>query len=143
MRINGFWERLPDSSTLPMFEIKVLRADGVWEACQFLLDTGAASTVLSFEDFDRLGIEGSPADDLVFEGIGGRTAGRKIDTKFQFTRSDGLTVILNGPFAALSDPTASDVSILGRDILYNFALLMDRSSQILCLLHGAGAYTIR
>jgi hypothetical protein len=143
MRINGYWGRFPDGHTLPMFPIKVLRADGAWEELQFFLDTGAVRTVLCFEDFDRLGIEGAVADDLQFQGIGGRTPGRTLDTKFQFTRTDGLTVIQNGPFAALTDPRASDVSILGRDILYNFALLMDRPNKVLCLMHGAGEYQLK
>jgi hypothetical protein len=143
MRINGYWARTTSGHTLPMFTIGVLRADGRWEDIRFFLDTGAERTVLCFDDFDLLGIEGTPADDLEFEGIGGRTPGRTLNTKFQFARTDGQTVVMNGPFAALSEPAASDLSILGRDILYNFALVMDRQSGVLCLLHGAGEYQLR
>ena len=143
MRINGFWARLPDGTTLPMFAIHVLRADGRWEEFNFLLDTGAEKSLLCAKDFDLLGMAGTPADDLQYEGIGGRTPGRKLDTKFRFTRTDALPAVINGPFAAFADPTASDVSILGRDILYNFALLTDRSNGVLCLLHGAGEYHLK
>jgi Retroviral aspartyl protease len=142
MRINGSFERTPSGVLLPVLSASVRRADGGWASCDFLLDTGAERTVFCFEDFDKLGIEGTQTSGFFIQGIGGRAGSRDLDTQIRLLRTDGQFAPLNGPFMACTDPAAADMSVLGRDLLYHFAVLMDRSRDVVCLLHGVGTYQL-
>jgi len=43
-----------------------------------------------------------------------------VTTAVEFLRDDGGAVRVRGEFAAFTDPTATDLSVLGRDVLDNF-----------------------
>lgn len=45
-------------------------------------------------------------------------------------------------FTAVTDPTALDLCVLGRDILDLFALIIDRPGNIVCLLSQRHRYEI-
>jgi len=47
-----------------------------------------------------------------------------ITSVLEFTRDDGGPVHVRGEFAAFADPAATDLSILGRDVLNNFDVIL-------------------
>jgi hypothetical protein len=49
---------------------------------------------------------------------------------------------VRGEFAAFTDPTATDLSILGRDVLENFDVITSRRSSAVLLLAGNHRYLI-
>ena len=55
-------------------------------------------------------------------------------------RADGVTIHFRGRFAAWVDPTALDMSVLGRDITNLLALVIDRPGNSVCLLSWGEVY---
>ena len=49
-----------------------------------------------------------------------------VDTALEFTCDDGRTLRVKGPFAAFIDPLATEESILGRDVLNNFDVIISK-----------------
>jgi len=54
--------------------------------------------------------------------------------RIELTQVSGRPASFNGSFAAVNDPTALDMSVLGRDILDFFAVIVDRPGEAVCLL---------
>jgi hypothetical protein len=52
----------------------------------------------------------------------------------ELTRDDGVPATIRGEFAAFIDPRASDLSILGRDVLDNFDVIISRRRDEVLLL---------
>jgi hypothetical protein len=76
-------------------------------------------------------------------GIGGQASSVVVDTQIQMPRENGTMVLLRGEFAAFTDPTALDMSVLGRDVTNLFALIIDRAQDIVCLLGSGHRYLIQ
>jgi predicted aspartyl protease len=135
MRIDGYWARDEDVLTRPVFRIQVMTATGEWLPASFLLDTGADRTVICADVLNKLE---KPTTQAVRQlgGVGGAVETLEVWTDLKFSRSDGGTVVVNGRFAAFTDPFALEESVLGRDILARFAIVVDEENKTLCLLHG-------
>jgi len=58
------------------------------------------------------------------------------------TRDGGGKVSFRGGYAAVVEDEALDFSVLGRDILSLFAVIVDDPHQIVCLLSQRHSYTI-
>jgi hypothetical protein len=56
-----------------------------------------------------------------------------VTTQIHFFRETGATVSFDGQFAAFTDPKALDMSVLGRDITNLFAVLVDRSQDVVSM----------
>ena len=56
-----------------------------------------------------------------------------VDHVLELTRDDGGPAHIRGEFAAFIDPTATDLSILGRDVLYHFDVILSRRNEVLLL----------
>lgn len=135
MRIVGEWLRCDDGLTRPVVHARVPGRDGSFHPERFLVDTAADRTVFSGDLLRKLQLPPDPppaAESLV--GIGGQSAHVLVTTLVEFTRDDGGPARVRGQFAAFTDPRATDLSILGRDVLDIFDVICSRRrNQVLLL----------
>jgi predicted aspartyl protease len=141
MLISGAWATDDDQVTRPYLRGEVRRADGAWQEVAFLIDSGADRTVLTSQAFEELGYS-LPQTIGALHGLGGVGVSVELTTAIRLFREDETAVTIHGPFAASVTPTALDVSVLGRDILNLFAVILDRPNGIVALLHPPHRYTI-
>lgn len=140
MRIDGAWRLCDDGVVRPIIWAEAQGDNGAWLPIVFLADCGADRTVLSSDAFASLGIEPLPAQEQI-AGIGGTTDSVVFDSRIRMRRSDGQTVLFRGQYAAATTATALDMSVLGRDITNLLALVVDRPSNVVCLLSRGEQYT--
>ena len=114
---------------------------GSWVPIHFLVDVGADGTVFSAGLLEALGFESPPAKEML-EGVGGQAESVAVETTIRMTRENGAPVLFHGDFAGFTDPAASDMSILGRDLTNLFAVIVDRPQDVVCLLGGNHRYAI-
>src|SRR5262249_52431383 len=70
-------------------------------------------------------------------GVGGLVASVVVNTVIQLFREHGGEVTFRGQFAAVTDPEALDISVLGRDVMGLFAVVVDQPGRVVCLVgHG-------
>ena len=125
----------------PVIRGAIRAADGSWVRAPFLADTAADRTVFSVDSLRALGLP--PVQDTDhLEGLGGRADSIVLATQIQMTRETGEPVLFKGRFAAVTDPVALDMSVLGRDITNLFALIVDRPQDVVCLLGQGHRYLI-
>ena len=75
-----------------------------------------------------------PPASMSLQGIGGTCGYVLVRTVLELTRDDGGPADIRGEFAAFIDPTATDLSILGRDVLNHFdVILSHRRNEVLLL----------
>lgn len=142
MLLNGEWSLDPDGVRRPVIRAEVLTSTGTWEPVELLVDTGADRTVLLAGWFELLGFD--PLDDEErLSGIGGLTDSVRIPTQLRFTRADGQLQPVNGPYSIFLNSAASDCSVLGRDVLNHFSVIVDRPALTVCLLTGRHRYIIQ
>jgi Aspartyl protease len=143
MEIVGKWLRCDDGITRPMIRTEVVGANGKLEHDDFLVDIGADRTVFSSTLLKNLGLVSlGPPDWEDVKGIGGTSPIVEIHTVIQLTSRDGLCARVHGRFAAFTDPKATDFSILGRDVLNNFDLIVSRLRNEVLLLSGNHRYQV-
>jgi hypothetical protein len=107
----------------------------------FLIDTGADRTVFSAGFLGGLHLAAQPAPSgLGLQGVGGSSRHVIVNATVQFSRDDGGSVRMQGSVAAFTDPAATDMSILGRDILDHFDLIVSRRRNEVLLLAGNDQY---
>jgi hypothetical protein len=127
MRIAGEWRMCDDGITRPAAPAKVQAADGAFHVEYFLVDSCADRTVLSAALLGKLGFTGTtPATGAALQGIGGVTAFVLLQTVMEFTSDDGAVGHVRGELAAFTDPAATDLSLLGRDVLDIFDVIVSR-----------------
>lgn len=141
MQITGEWLLCEDEVTRPVIRGRIRAAAGSWTVVEFLVDTGADRTVLSASILLSLNLPRVDTKEAI-SGIGGISDSVVVETKLQFQRETGKPVAFIGRFAAVTDPVALDLSILGRDILDLFAVIVDRPSGTVCLLGQRHHYSI-
>ena len=135
MRIVGEWRVGDGDVTRPVVELEVQAAAGRMEHELFLVDPGADRTVFSASLLARLGVPTVPAPTgLALEGIGGRPEFSMVETIVRVPDDDGGGARFRGEFAAFTDLAASEISILGREILNHFdVILSHRRNEVLLL----------
>jgi predicted aspartyl protease len=141
MRIDGRWLLCDDGFVRPVIRGEVLTNDGSWQAVEFLVDTGADRTVLSALILERLGLQSSVTQDRL-GGVGGIANSVVIETQIRFSRETGSKVLFRGQYAAVTELDTLDMSVLGRDIISLFALIVDQPAAVLCLLGQQHQYAI-
>ena len=141
MRIDGSWRLCDDGVIRPIFLGEVQAGGGSWVQATFLADPGADRTVFSADILRELGLPTEATDDQL-EGVGGKVATVLVATPIRLTSAAGVTVLFKGIFAAVTDPAALDMSVLGRDISNLFALVVDRPQDVVCLLGQGHRYVI-
>lgn len=139
MRVSGVWRLCDDEITRPTFWAEMCSASGEWIAVPFLADSGVDRTVLSADIFELLAFSQLPNDQAIL-GLGGAVQAFEFPSVLRMRRADGVTIHFRGRFAAWVDPTALDMSVLGRDITNLLALVIDRPGNSVCLLSRGEVY---
>ena len=143
MRIVGEWLRGDDGFTRPVVPVQVIASDGAARTDWFLIDSGADRSVLSATFFSRLRlpIDTTPAG-MGLMGVGGLTSFVLVTAALELTRDDGRPARVRGQFAVFTDPAATDLSVLDRDVLDNFDLILSRRLGEVLLLAPSHYYTV-
>lgn len=141
MLIDGVWHLCDDDVTRPVIPGEVRTGDGAWVKVPFLLDTGADRTVLSADIVAALHLSPLPARDHL-GGVGGIVTSILVETHIRLTHAEGGKVTLRGQYAGVTDVETLDMSVLGRDVLNFFAVIVDWPRQIVRLLGQRHQYTI-
>ena len=142
MLLRGEWQLRDDGVMRPVLRARV-GGDGSLVPESFLIDSGADRTVLSAVLVTRLQLPTrSEPPGFILSGIGGTSACVLVTTVVEFLHDDGGPVRGRGEFAVLTDPTATDLSILGRDALDHFDLVLSRRRSEIFLLAPRHQYRI-
>jgi hypothetical protein len=143
MLVKGEWQRCDDGITRPLVRATVLDVAGISMPEDFLIDSGADRTVLSASLLTRLRLPTqSPPPELSLSGVGGISAFVIVTTVVEFSREDGGTVRMRGEFAGFTDVDATDLSVLGRDVLDHFDVLLSRRRNEVVLLAQRHRYRV-
>jgi hypothetical protein len=135
MRVVGEWFLCDDGVTRPTLHVKVHGAGSIRHSERFLVDGCADRTVLSFPLLNLLQLPTQPGPPgLALQGISGSTAFTVVATVLELTRDDGIPVHIRGTVAAFTDPLATELSILGRDVLNNFDVILSWPRKEILLL---------
>ena len=144
MRIIGEWLLDEDGVTRPILRAFVEAAEGTLIKEDFLIDTGADRTVFSTGLLDKLKLQTTArTPGVALSGIGGHSSFVQLDTVLHLNREDGTPAKIRGQFAAFTDPAASDISILGRDVLNHFDLILSRPRSEIFFLSGNHRYVVQ
>jgi predicted aspartyl protease len=120
-----------DGAVRPVMHGEIQTRTGDWITARFLVDTGADRTVFSANVLIDLGLPPFENDGAI-SGVGGEAASVLVRTEIRFEGPEGKAS-LTGEFAAVTELEALDVSVLGRDILDLFSLLVDRPGNLVVL----------
>jgi hypothetical protein len=143
MRIVGKWLVCNDAITRPTVRAEVQAADGSLHAGVFLIDSCADRTVLGADLLDKLGFPATAAPEgMILKGITGQCEFVVLKTVVVFTRDDSGVVHMRGEFAAFTDPATTDLSILGRDVLNHFDVILSRRRNEVLLLAPNHQYRV-
>jgi len=122
MRIPGEWRESDDGVARPAVRAHVAGSGAILASEYFLIDTGADRSTFSVALLDSLQLPSSPPPaGLSLVGIGG--AGAYV-------------------YAAFTDPDATDMSILGRDVLDHFDVIISRPRNEVLLLSQNHQYRV-
>lgn len=141
MRIDGQWAPARDGEIRPVIRGIIRAQSGEFVEVPFLVDTGADRTVLSADIFRILGLKTTTPFERV-EGVGGRVESVHVETVIWLFHSERGLASFPGRYSALTDPASLDMSVLGRDIMQNFALIVDQPGGTICLVNQRHGYTI-
>lgn len=141
MRINGEWYLCDDGVVRPIIRGEVLNVNGFWEPTLFLVDIGADRTVLNAAILELLGFQPKEIFDKI-GGIGGIAKAVIINTQVRLSCADESKAVFRGEFAAVVHLEALDISVLGRDIMDMFSVIVDRQGEVVCLLGQRHRYII-
>ena len=127
----------------PSLTAYVLSPDGKWVKHSFLLDTGADVTFLSHRSISMLGV--STTEITVKDNVGG-VGGQGIPyieypTQVRLVSPTGARV-LEGTLNIFLDPHATDVPLLGRDVLDAFTCIFDRAKGQVLLVDSPDRYEL-
>jgi hypothetical protein len=143
MQIIGEWYLCDDGVERPAVRVWIQRAGAEPIEIPLLIDTGADRTVFSANLLPALeAITAPPPADRSLAGVGGLTGYRLLQTALIFSRDDGQPVTVRGQFAIFTDLASSDLSVLGRDVLDNFAVIVDRPANAVLLLAPRHQYRV-
>ena len=141
MRIDGAWNLGDDGIARPVIRGEILTSRGLWMRAPFLVDTGADQTVFSAAILTAVSLQPRTAQDRI-SGVGGVVSSVIVETQIQFYRETGSTVVFRGQYRAVTEVEALDISVLGRDIMGLFSVIVDQPGNVVCLLGQRHRYTI-
>ena len=143
MLIAGEWQVGEDGAARPIVRGEILGLDGRAVPETFLIDSGADRTVLSASVLERLHLPQRRAESgLTLSGIGGESAFVLVRTALVFVRENGAAIRIRGELAGFTDMDATDLSILGRDVLDHFDVVLSRRRNDVLLLAPNHRYHI-
>lgn len=141
MRISGQWIESKGGFEWPVVLATIAGARRAVAELPFLIDTGADQTLLSAEVAALLEL---PADRMgeTLQGVGSIIESVVVSTEITLRRDDGIDVRFTGQYACCTQPDVLDVSVLGRDILNHFAVIVDHPARSVILLRDRHQYSI-
>jgi hypothetical protein len=142
MRIIGEWLLCDDGVTRPTIRAYVRTPLGRAHADDFLIDSGSDRTVFSASLWRRLGAIGREPSDVALQGVGGEASSVLVEALLEFERGDGQPITIRGEFSAFTDAVSSELSIVGRDVLDNFDLILSRRRGEVLLLAPNHRYQV-
>jgi len=143
MLIRGEWFVQDDLVTRPVIRAQVVGAEGQISVARFLVDSGADQTVFSNALLTALALPVTPPPaGYGLVGIGGAGAFVLVTTTLAFRHDAGGVARFRAQYAAFTDPAAVDMSILGRDILDYFDVILSRQRGELLLLSQNHRYQV-
>jgi hypothetical protein len=144
MRVDGRWHLFRDGIVRPVVDAAVQNASGGWTTVMLLLDSGADRTVFDASLLPVLAPLALPAEQSPeLRGVGGDVQCVFVQTAIALIRDDGRRVTIRGPFGVFTNPSSSDVPVLGRDVTNNFDVLYGSRSKQVTLLAPPHAFQIR
>ena len=143
MRIDGKWTLFSDGVSRPTIDGQLVgQLDQLFDV-RFLVDCGADRTVLTHGLLEQLQLSPRPPVDGTFiRGISGQTDYVNIQSILVLRTSEGGIAKVRGEFLGLTDPAASDLCVLGRDVTDNFDLILSRRRADVMLLAPAHEYRV-
>jgi len=141
MRVNGEWYPCADGIVRPVLWGEVLASSGAWMRAGFLIDTGADRTVLSGNLLNmlRLPIAGTAHQ---LGSLGGLIDPVLVQTQIRLTREDGGKLLLRGTYYGVTELSGLERTLLGRDVLNLFAVIVDQPGNVVCLVSQRHGYSI-
>jgi hypothetical protein len=144
MRIVGEWHVGGDGVSRPTVKARVYTGHGSFIVERFLVDTGADRTVLCAALLAALGLpQQAPPAGLALAGVGGKQGFVTVRTTLELVADDNTTARIQGDISAFTDPAAADMSILGRDVLDHFDVIVSRRCNEVLLLATNHRYQIQ
>jgi hypothetical protein len=142
MLIRGRWIEIHDDLWVPTCEVVIRTADTQQLKVDFLLDTGADQSLLSADVANALKVPMKPQTDRLF-GVGAPIDVLFAETTLYLPMDDGREAKFNSIYACCTDPNALDMSVLGRDVLNEFAVIVDRRNDAILLLRERHSYRVQ
>ena len=65
-----------------------------------------------------------------------------VESAIELTRDDGGPAVVRGKFTAFTDPGSTDMSVMSRDVLSNFHVIVSRPNSEVLLLAPRHRYEI-
>jgi hypothetical protein len=120
---------------LPTVKARVTASHGNVLVERFLVDTGADRTVLCAAFLASLGLPVQPPPPgFALAGVGGAQGFVVVNTVLELVADGNTQARIRGVLAAFTDPVAADMSILGRDVLNHFDVIIShRNNEVLLL----------
>ena len=141
MLIRGLWKLCDDAIIRPVIESEVVAVYGSWLPVELLVDVGADRTVFSAGVLATLALPQLPFP-YQLGGVGGTVATVAVAAQIRLPLGGGSTITFQGSFAAFTQADALDMSVLGRDIMNLFAVIVDRPGDEVCMIGQGHGYTI-
>jgi hypothetical protein len=141
MRIDGRWLLCEDGVIRPTLRGELETGTGSRLQVEFLLDSGADRTVLDSATFAQLALPPREAPEAV-SGLGGATETVLVETVTHLSRETGQAIAFRGQFTAVPEAAGLEISVLGRDIMDLFAVIIDRPGNVVCFLSQRHRYAI-
>lgn len=118
-----------------------MAADGKPVETLFLVDTGADRTVFTSGVLEEIGLNAEQSDERI-RGVGGMVNIVQVTAEIRMRRDGGDRASFTSHFWAVTDSSSLDLSVLGRDILGLFAVIVDRPGDTVCLVNQRHRYSI-
>ena len=143
MVVLGEWRVEQDGISRPLVEVGVLIQGCAPLQERFLVDTGADNTIFSATLLESLGVplENAAVGSLL-QGIGGECGSIIVEATLSLFSVEKVELTIRGNFAAVVGQSTLDVSILGRDVLSNFDVIVSRRRNEVLILTGNHAYSV-
>ena len=143
MVVLGEWRVEQDGISRPMVEVSVLIQGCTPLQERFLVDTGADNTIFSATLLESLGLPlENAAVGSVLQGIGGECGSIIVEATLSLFTVEKVELTIRGNFAAVVGQSTLDVSILGRDVLSHFDVIVSRRRNEVLILTGNHAYAV-
>jgi len=141
MIVPGEWYECDDGEVRPVIRARAVAANGVLTEVEVRLDTGADLTTCSATVLGQLALP-HLLPRVRLRGVGGVALNVDVQTTLYLPTDSGTPGSVAGRYSAFLDPFALDMSVLGRDVLDNFAVIVDRPGTFVGLLRGEHTYRI-